>query len=70
MSKNETKDSYSMIDTDNDDNQKEEELIIKYTEDIKNEETRSKAIEILYQYARLCLVGGIICLVGHLTFFH
>ncbi len=50
MSKIETKDSYSMIDTDNDDNQKEEELIIKYTEDIKNEETRSKAIEILYKY--------------------
>jgi CCR4-NOT transcription complex subunit 9 len=53
MSKIEIKDCYIQSEKENNNNnedQKEEELIIKYTDEIKNEETRLKAIENLYKY--------------------
>ena len=53
MSSNKTNDSFQKEENENTINMKneeEEELIIKYIEEIKNEETRSKAIEHLYKY--------------------
>ena len=51
MSSNGTNDSFQKKEKDVIQTEAEEELIIKYTEEIKNEETRFKAIENLYKYA-------------------
>ena len=50
---NKTNDSFQKVENENSINMKteeDEELIIKYIEEIKNEQTRSKAIENLYRY--------------------
>jgi CCR4-NOT transcription complex subunit 9 len=53
MSSNKTNDSFQKVENENSiniKNEEEEALIIKYIEEIKNEETRSQAIENLYRY--------------------
>ena len=51
MSYNKTNDSFQKTENENSKNNKyDEELLIKYTNEIKNEETRSQAIENLYKY--------------------
>ena len=53
MSSNKTNDSFQKVENENSiniKNEEEEKLIIKYIEEIKNEDTRSQAIENLYKY--------------------
>ena len=58
MSSNKTDDSFQKIEVENSTNikndEEEEELIIKYIEEIKNEDTRSQALENLFKYKEKC----------------